>query len=51
MFPFTCLFVDANVGVIGAHAAQSAARLAVEGHYAQAKINALITQKLVQRCT
>nr|XP_054774734.1 uncharacterized protein LOC129282903 [Lytechinus pictus] len=42
---------NANVGVIGAHAAQSAAKLAVEGAYAQAQINAVITQKLVQRCT
>eukprot|EP00057_Strongylocentrotus_purpuratus_P022756 XP_011677230.1 PREDICTED: circularly permutated Ras protein 1 isoform X3 [Strongylocentrotus purpuratus] len=42
---------NANVGVIGAHAAQSAAKLAVEGAYAEAQINAIITQKLVQRCT
>ncbi|XP_071492919.1 circularly permutated Ras protein 1-like [Diadema antillarum] len=42
---------NANVGVIGVHAAQSAAKLAVEGDYTKAKINAIVTQKLVERCT
>ena len=51
MTSFSCfLFIlDANVAVIGTHAAQSAAKLAVEGNYAEARINALVTQKLVER--
>ncbi|XP_022093935.1 circularly permutated Ras protein 1-like isoform X2 [Acanthaster planci] len=40
---------NANVAVLGAHAAQSAAKLAVEGLYGEARINALVTQKLVER--
>ena len=40
---------DANIGVLGAHAAQSAAKLAVEGLYGEARMNALVTQKLVER--
>lgn len=42
-------FTDANVGILGAHAAQNAAKLAVEGDFGQAQINALVTQKLVER--
>ncbi|XP_038073703.1 circularly permutated Ras protein 1-like isoform X2 [Patiria miniata] len=41
--------MNANVAVLGAHAAQSAAKLAVEGLYGEARINALVTQKLVER--
>ncbi|WP_411016214.1 hypothetical protein, partial [Salmonella sp. s51884] len=40
---------NANVGIVGAHAAQTAARLAVEGDFSQAQMNALVTQKLVER--
>ncbi|XP_033629430.1 circularly permutated Ras protein 1-like [Asterias rubens] len=41
--------LNANIGVLGAHAAQSAAKLAVEGLYGEARMNALVTQKLVER--
>ena len=43
------ILIDANVAVLGAHAAQSAAKLAVEGLYGEARINALVTQRLVER--
>ncbi|XP_071854756.1 circularly permutated Ras protein 1-like isoform X4 [Apostichopus japonicus] len=40
---------NANVAIVGAHAAQNAAKLAVEGDFGQAQMNALVTQKLVER--
>ncbi|KAJ8032397.1 Circularly permutated Ras protein 1 [Holothuria leucospilota] len=40
---------NANVAIVGAHAAQNAAKLAVEGDFGQAQMSALVTQKLVER--
>ncbi|XP_071942293.1 circularly permutated Ras protein 1-like isoform X2 [Antedon mediterranea] len=38
-----------NVAVLGTHAAQSTAKLAVDGLYGEARLNAIVTQKLVER--
>jgi hypothetical protein len=40
---------DMDVGVIGVHSAQTAANMAIEGHYTNARAASLAQQRLVQR--
>eukprot|EP00118_Oscarella_pearsei_P025546 m.308356 g.308356 ORF g.308356 m.308356 type:complete len:751 (+) comp43845_c0_seq1:107-2359(+) len=40
---------EMNIGVVGAHCAQSSARLAIEGDYGRSRITSMMNQRLVQR--
>ena len=44
-----CVCVDLNLGVIGVHAAKTAANLAIEGNYTDSRMSAMSQQRLVQR--
>ena len=41
--------VDIRMGVVGSHAAHRTAQLAMEGEYTSARLNALTSQRLLQR--
>lgn len=41
--------LDLDIGVIGVHAAQTAANLALQGDYTSSRVSALAQQRLVQR--
>ena len=40
---------DIDMAVVGTHVAHTTAKLAMEGEYTQARMNALVSQRLMQR--
>ena len=43
------LLTDIQMAVVGTHAAHTTAKLAIEGEFTHARMNALVSQRLMQR--
>ena len=46
---FLLYCVDIHLAVVGTHAAHTSAKLAMEGEYTEARVNAFSNQRLLQR--
>jgi hypothetical protein len=44
-----CIIIDIHLAVVGSHAAHTSAKLAMEGEYTEARVNAFSKQRLLQR--
>ena len=53
LLPYACAytmsFIDIHLAVVGTHAAHTSAKLAMEGEYTEARVNAFSRQRLLQR--
>lgn len=46
---YDIVYVDIHLAVVGSHAAHTSAKLAMEGEYTEARVNAFSKQRLLQR--
>ena len=49
MHVYDIVYVDIHLAVVGSHAAHTSAKLAMEGEYTEARVNAFSKQRLLQR--